>query len=214
MESVATIMMACCALVVTGVYVRGQMSRPSSAGAVREVKEWRQYAVGNMRIGSDAAPVVVTEFSDFGCPFCLGLYRSLEELRRRYPGSLAIVYRNYPINQLHPFARSAAIAAECSARFGRFEPFYSYLFEHQDSLATGRWGRFAQAAGIRDTIKFTECLRDEQIANHLRADSIAAQELGIRGTPMFLVNKRQFSGNPPLAAIDSVIKAELGKTRK
>jgi protein-disulfide isomerase len=162
-----------------------------------------------MRIGRESAPIIVTEFSDFQCPFCYALYRSLDSLRRRHPDSISIVYRNYPLTAIHPFARPAAIAAECAARVGKFESFYSYLFEHQDSLKTARWGEFARAAGVGDTVEFVRCLSDPKIAAKLVADSVAGTELKIAGTPMVLINKWQFRGNPPLARLDSLVNAEL-----
>jgi len=205
--------MACCALVVTGLFLHDRLAEPPNPGSPVSQKAWRDYAVGTMRVGPDSGAVVITMFSDFQCPYCLSLYRSLETLRARYLGKIAIVHRNYPIVSLHPAARTAAIAAECAANVGAFERFYSYLFEHQDSLRTERWGVFARASGIRDTIAFVGCLDDHEIVARLRADSVAARKLNISGTPMFLVNEWQFKGNTRLEVIDSVIRREIQRLR-
>jgi protein-disulfide isomerase len=209
LETAGTLLTAACAVLVTGIYVHAQISRPPDPSVPREQKAWREYAVSSMRIGPANAPVVITEFSDFQCPFCYSLYKSLDSLRRIHGDSIAIVYRNYPIDAIHPYARPAAIAAECAARAGQFPAFYSYLFDHQDSIRASRMAEFARVAGVRDTAEFNRCLHDRTITALLLKDSVAAAKLKISGTPMVLVNRWQFRGTPPIRRLDSLIRVEL-----
>lgn len=92
-------------------------------------------------------------------PACLRLYRRLEKIRSRYPNDVAIVYRNYPLDELHPSARPAAIAAQCAARHGKFPDYYRHLFENQQTLESANWSLIARPTGVTDTASFTRCLR-------------------------------------------------------
>lgn len=82
------------------------------------VTDWRKYAAAGVRLGPDGARVTIIEFSDFQCPFCRVASGDLDDLQQWYGHDLAVVYRNFPI---HPFAHSAAVAAECAAGMGAFE---------------------------------------------------------------------------------------------
>ena len=177
-------------------------------------KEWQKYAVGDMRIGPADAAVTITEFSDFQCQFCYRLYRSLESIRSQHANDVAIVYRNYPLEELHPFAKPAAIAVECAAQQGRFAEYYRFLFDHQDSLKNIGWTSAAHQLGVADTSAFAACLTSPAILAKLTADSLAASALRIPGTPLVLVNSWVYRGAPTKAALDTVVAKELAKSAR
>ena len=218
LETGATTILSLCALAVTVSLVRREYFPPAPPAPPRlvpvEQADWRDYAVSEMRIGPTTAPVTFTVFSDFECPACRTLYRRLESIRSRYGDSVTIAYRNYPLDDLHPAARPAAIAAECAARHGRFLPYYKYLFENQDSLRGANWSLIAHRSGITDTASFRACLAEPSIAERLRLDSVAASRLGIPGTPLVLVNEHKYRGAPSQATLDSVVGALVGGTRR
>ncbi|MBI3567374.1 MAG: thioredoxin domain-containing protein [Gemmatimonadetes bacterium] len=198
-ETLSTAILVVCALVVTAVSVRRQLSTPSRSDAPiapLEVRDWKRYVAGDLRIGAASSPVTIIEFSDFQCPFCRRLFQSVDRLLLSHRGDLQVVFRNYPLSVAHPQARSAAIAAECAAAAGRFHEYHDLLFTHQDSLASIGWSLLALRAGIADTTGFRRCLGDVRTSQRLLADSIAAAALRIRGTPTVLVNKWLFVGAP------------------
>jgi protein-disulfide isomerase len=216
-ETATTAILTFCAVAVTAMTVRDHLRGPApQSGELAAVsqKNWRHYAVSDMRIGSLAAPVTITEFSDFQCPVCGRLYRALEKIRARYGDSVTIVYRNYPLNELHPAARSAAAAAECAAQQGQFENYYKALFERQDTLDRVNWSAIARRVGVIDTNAFSLCLTTATVATKLKTDSLAATSLGIPGTPLVLVNEWMYRGAPTQATLDSVISHELAKSRR
>ena len=122
-ETATTAILTLCALVVTGMTVHDRLAlKVPRDGALEAVRQhnWREFAVGDMRIGSPTAPVTITEFSDFQCPVCGRFYRAVESLRSRYgDNALALVYRNYPLDHLHPAARSAAGSRDASRSITR-----------------------------------------------------------------------------------------------
>jgi protein-disulfide isomerase len=154
--------------------------------------------------------VTITEFSDFECPACYRLSRSLETLRARYPDRIAIVYRNYPLNDLHPYARAAAIAASCASSHGRFAAYHDSLFSHRTSLETVNWTRLAAQVGVEDTSAFASCLTSPSVVASLVRDSTAAAALRIPGTPLVLVNEWLFRGGAPAPPVlDSLVQRAL-----
>jgi protein-disulfide isomerase len=211
LETGTNLVLTLCALAITVMMVRSQFfSRPPAQGELRpeREKQWRSYATGDMRIGQPSAPVTVTEFSDFECPACARLHRTLKTVRERRGNRIAIVYRNYPLNEIHPSARPAAIAAQCAARQGKFAEYHDYLFSHQDSLKSLAWVSVAAQVGVADTSGFAACLADPATSEALQRDSTAAAALKIAGTPLVLINGWLYKGAPSLAVLDSVVMAE------
>lgn len=85
------------------------------------IQAWRDYSVEGQRMGFSGAPVTVVEFSDFQCPYCKKAWQDLQDIRKEHPNAVAVVFRNFPLS-IHKFAEGAAVAAECAARQGAFEP--------------------------------------------------------------------------------------------
>ena len=202
-------MLSLAALIVAVTFARREFFPPRANDPFTVVtqSDWKEYAVGEMRIGPPTARVMITEFSDFECPACLRLYRRLEKVRSRYPDDVTIVYRNFPLDDLHPSARPAAVAAQCAALHGQFPAYYRHLFENQETLKSANWSLIARQNGVTDTASFTRCLSAPAIAEQVRADSMAAARLGIVGTPMVLINDRLYKAAPSQAVLDSLIAA-------
>jgi protein-disulfide isomerase len=79
------------------------------------VKDWRRYATGGHRLGGESAGVTIVEFADFQCPFCRRFAASVDTMLRSKPGSLRIIFHQFPLTDVHPFALSMAIASECAS---------------------------------------------------------------------------------------------------
>jgi protein-disulfide isomerase len=156
-------------------------------------------------MGPRDARVTITEFSDFECPFCRRLHGTVEELRSRYPSTLTVVFRHYPLAG-HALAYPAAIAAECAAAQGAFEQFASLLFEKQDSLGRIPFEEFARRSGIRDTAAFHRCRGDVRTRSPIEADIKAGESIGITGTPAFLVGDRMIVGAAPADTILALLR--------
>lgn len=184
------------AMAVVPVLTREFRHRKPQAPRPVLVKDWQKYAAGDERLGSPRAPLRLVVFSDFECPFCRQLSISLDQLVKKRPAEVEVIHRNFPLSAIHPYARRAAIAGECATKQGRFAAFYRFAFAHQDSLGALDWPRVAKRIGVRDTSLFQECLSNGSVLPTLRADSVAAESLGITGTPMLLVNDWKVQGNP------------------
>ena len=193
LSNLVTALMVGCALVITGAVVRREFFAPDAAAAQqdltpRRVENWAQLASAGQRMGPASAPVQIVEFSDFQCPFCATFRGTLAKLRAKYPDRVSVLYRHYPIDALHPHARTAALASECAAEQGRFEPYHDLLFAEQDSIGSKPWERFAAEAGVPDADAFARCVAEERLAAGVQRDFELAEETGISLTPSIIFN--------------------------
>ena len=201
----------------TGAAARRLLSPPrptEGAAVVGPIKEWKTLSSVGQSIGSDSAPITILEFSDFQCPFCLRLSKSLRQLLLERPLDVRVVFRNFPL-EAHRFARPAAIAAQCAADQGRFREYHDLLFALADSVQVGAFAlRLARRVAGLDTTRFIGCLGDSVVAERIDADVRAATGLGVDATPTVIIAGLRLRGTPPLAMLDSLVNvklAELGR---
>jgi predicted DsbA family dithiol-disulfide isomerase len=166
-------------------------------------------ALGPLRGPADA-PVTVVEFSDFNCPFCQSVNATLEALRERYPTQVRIVFRHFPLDQLHPRARPIAEASVCAEEQGRFWEFHDRVFADGAALADDAIRATAEASGL-DLSAFEACLAAGRAKATVERDVEAGQAAGVTGTPAFFVNGIRLSGAQPLEAFVRVIEQELAR---
>jgi protein-disulfide isomerase len=141
---------------------------------------------GAPALGPGDAPVVLTEFSDFECPYCGRFFSTLNRLKEEYAGQLRVVYRQYPLDT-HPNAYNAAKASLCAHEQGEFWAMHDLMFQEQDSL--GLEALKEKAARLElDEEAFNECLESDRFAEQIQRDMAEADRLGITGTPFVLVN--------------------------
>ena len=137
--------------------------------------------------GSPDAPAVLIEYGDFECPYCGAAYAVLKKLEKEMPGTLAVVFREFPLVDVHPHADLAAEAAEAAGAQGRFWRMHDVLFEHQDALAPADLVRYATALHL-DVKRFAADLSAHAFLPRIRNDMKGGLLSGVRGTPAFFIN--------------------------
>jgi len=174
--------------------------------------------------GNPDAPVTVVEFSDFQCPFCSRFFeQTLPLIEKNYidTGKIKFVYKDLPLDNLHPNARSAHIAAECADEEGKFWEYHDVLFQKQ-----AEWQRltssdlditlsqFAVDLGMQ-AASFESCMESQDIADEVNQDTLEAAKYGATGTPTFFIGNEKdgfikLVGAQPYAAFQGVIDEQLG----
>jgi protein-disulfide isomerase len=162
--------------------------------------------------GNASAPILMIEFSDFQCPFCLRAHATIEQVLKTYGDQIHFVYRNYPLPS-HPNARPAAEAAACAADQGKFWPYHDRLFEQQSKLSDSDLKQHAAALGL-DTAKFDACVDSHQFKALVDADTRDGEQAGVDGTPAFFINGRMLSGAQPFESFKRIIDEELAAQKK
>jgi protein-disulfide isomerase len=158
--------------------------------------------------GPAEAPVTLVEFSDFQCPFCKQSQATLTQLLKQYPGKLKLVYRDFPLDQIHPQARAAAEAARCANDQGKFWEYHDILFAQSPQASPEALRRYAEQSGL-DAASFDRCLTSGLHRSAVQRDVDDGTRLGITGTPAFFINGRPVLGAQQIEAFTRVIEEEL-----
>jgi len=154
--------------------------------------------------------VTLTEYTDYGCPFCSKAHATVKALEEEYGDNLIIVHKNFPIPQLHPSSPKAHEAAECAKDQGKFTEYRDWLFANQQKHDITNLKQAAKDLGLDET-QFNSCLDSGDKTDVVAADVAEGQALGIRGTPTFYVNDKQLVGAQPIETFRATINAELTK---
>src|SRR5664279_3698719 len=166
--------------------------------------------------GYPLAPVTIVEFSDFQCPFCGRVGRTLDELRRMYgPEQVRFVWKHYPL-PFHSNARPAAEAATTVFRLGGAEAFWKFhdlIFAHQRALDAGSFRTWAEQSGVAGSA-FEAAFAARAYAAKVDDDIALADRLGIRGTPVFRINGVPVMGAQPIGQFVEIIEAQLAMAQQ
>ena len=163
--------------------------------------------------GPANAKITLIEFSDFHCPFCRRVQPTLTELLKRYPDQIKLVFKDMPLDELHPQARRAAEAARCANDQGQFWPYRARLFERGPDASDAALTAIATEIKI-DVPAFEKCLASGVHKAGVQQDLAEAQALGLTGTPAFFLNGRLIPGAQPLEAFVRMVDEELaGRVR-
>ena len=145
--------------------------------------------------GPANAPVTIEEFSDFQCPTCGRMHPIVKQLLAKYPQQVRLVFRHYPLAQIHPYARESARAAEAAGEQGKFWEMADLLYEKQAEWSKATPARpyfvqYAQQLGL-DVGRFQQDIDSTSIAMRVVNDERRAVSRKLGGTPTFIVNGRE-----------------------
>jgi protein-disulfide isomerase len=159
--------------------------------------------------GPADAKVTIVEFSDYQCPYCKRAEPTLDQLLKRYPEQVRLVYRHFPLDG-HPEARPAAEAAACAGDQGKFWEYHALVFQSSPQLGQEKLRELAGKAKL-DVAAFDACLAAGTHKNTVEGDLEAGREAGVDGTPAFFVNGIPLSGARSLQEFVKLIDAELAR---
>jgi protein-disulfide isomerase len=139
--------------------------------------------------GNKDALVVLLDFSDYQCPFCGRFVReTMPQIDHDYlqTGKIKYVFRDLPLESIHPLAFKAAEAARCAGEQNRFWEMHDRLYQNQNALDVGSLPIHAQALGL-NVNQFAQCLNSDKYLSSIRKDISDATNAGIQGTPNFVI---------------------------
>jgi protein-disulfide isomerase len=161
------------------------------------------------RLGADHAPVTLVEYGDFECPNCKQAAPAVKLLMERYAERVRLVFRHFPLEEVHPHARHAAEAAEAAGAQGKFWEMHDLLFENQRHLKQQQLHGYAERLQL-DMARYTAEMDDEIYLQRIREHQKSAHDSGARGTPTFFVNGRiqdvSFGMKALFDAVDAVLR--------
>jgi protein-disulfide isomerase len=169
--------------------------------------------------GNPDAPIKIVEYSDFECPFCKRFHDTMNAVMDKYgdSGEVAWVYRQFPLEQLHPVkARAVAVASECAAEQGGNDAFWKFADGYFDvTLSNNQTDietvipQLVREIGL-DQTAFQACFTSGKYDDHIESDIANAVETGGRGTPWSVMigpdgTTYPINGAQPLAAVEQLI---------
>lgn len=144
--------------------------------------------------GSKNAPVKLVEYGDFDCPNCGEAYHVLKRVKEDSEDKLCLVFRYFPLKQLHKHALDAAYAAEAASRQNKFWEMHDMLFENQDALENEDLQKYAKALNL-DMDQFIKDMKSDEVAEKVHEDFMSGVRSGVNGTPTFFINGKRYDGS-------------------
>jgi len=139
--------------------------------------------------GARDGKITLIEYSDFQCPFCQRFHPTAEKLVNDYKGKVKWVFRNFPLEQIHPQATPAAVAAECVASLKGNDAYWKYanlLFDNQSSLGEATFSNLAVKVGASKGA-FDSCMKSNKFLAKVKAQQAEGERIGVQGTPATFV---------------------------
>lgn len=169
--------------------------------------------------GPADAKVTIVVFSDFECPYCRELAKTIRDnIPTKYPNEVRVIFKDFPIESMHKWARASAEAGQC---FGRQRPegfwaFHDWVFEHQGEVNESNVRDKALALAKQENLNIAEM--SSCIDTHATADAVsdslkAGRAVQIQQTPTSFVNGRVLPGAVRWPVLDTVIQLELNRSK-
>jgi len=165
--------------------------------------------------GTPGAPVVLVEFSDFECPVCKEEAKVLRDnLLSAYPTQVRFYFEEFPIDQLHPWARAAAIAGRCIFRqnANAFWQYHDWIFAHQDEIKPDNLKdkvlEFAKDKQL-DLLQLARCMDNRETEAEVNKAQAMGREVGVGATPTLFINGRKVEGRRDWNTLRSIIDYEI-----
>jgi formate-nitrite transporter family protein len=153
--------------------------------------------------GLSGGPQLVV-YGDFECPYTAAALRSLGPLLER-GATFQVVFRYFPLREMHPHAQAAAEAAEAAARQGRFWEMHDVLFRNQLRLESADLRRYAERLGL-DLERFESDVADSVTGARIERDVESGEESGVDGTPSLFIDGRRYLGPRDTASLEEALR--------
>ena len=174
-----------------------------------ELTYLQQLPINNSAVkGAAGAPVTITLFDDFQCPYCARLVPTLEQVMAAYPQQVKLVFKHFPLS-MHAFARQAAIASIAARNQGKFWPMHDQLFANYNQLTDLKIREIAEQVGL-DLARYDQDLVNPALQQEVAADMQLGGQAGVRGTPAVYINGLQLKDRS-FDGFKKMIDAELKK---
>ena len=142
--------------------------------------------------GNVEASTILVEYGDYQCPYCGRAFPLIKRLLQEKIREVHFVFRNFPLQEIHPMALKAALAAEAAGMQGKFWEMHDLIYEHQKELSTRRLMEFAPVLGL-DEEKFAEDWISTSLLSKVEGDFESGIRSGVNGTPTFFVNGKKLA---------------------
>jgi protein-disulfide isomerase len=176
--------------------------------------------------GNKDAKVTIVNYDDFECPFCARMHEAILEVLKKYPDSVKVIYKDYPLTEIHPWADRAAVDSNCLAvqNSDAYWDFADYVHANQSAIS-GKKDEHRGTPAMEDAVdkvtldigrkhnlnaaQLQACVKDQSQSATLKSSVAEANGLDVSATPTMFVNGERLEGAVGEDALESVIKKHL-----
>ncbi|HLH40426.1 MAG TPA: thioredoxin domain-containing protein [Bryobacteraceae bacterium] len=170
--------------------------------------------------GPAAAPVTMVVFSDFQCPVCKEEATVLRQnVAAAFKDKVRVVFTDFPLEQIHPWAKQAAIAGRCVYKqdAAKFWDYFDWVYENQQNIGldnfSSKFQTFAGDKGL-DGMALGACVANKAAEQEVAAEMEEGRSLQIQATPTIFLNGRKLEGGVPWQTLETLINIELDHQAK
>lgn len=144
--------------------------------------------------GSSSAAIELVEYGDYQCPHCGRAYPIIKNVQEVMGDKLKFVFRNFPLQEIHPNALNAAVAAEAAGAQGKFWEMHDIIFENQNYLDDVSLIKYAAKTGL-NIQQFEMDFEKPELLQKVEDDFESGVRSGVNGTPSFFINGQKYEGS-------------------
>jgi protein-disulfide isomerase len=178
-----------------------QEQRDKQATLLRDLFPVPARIIGDSPVRASTSKTLLVEFSDFQCPYCAQAQRPLKALLAQQGNGFRLVFKHFPLSQIHPQALPAARAAWAAGRQGKFWEYHDALFSNQSQLGEAFYQEAAKGLGL-NLEAFNRDRQGEASLRAIREDLALAERLDLQGTPTFLLER---GGRLEVTSLDELL---------
>jgi protein-disulfide isomerase len=141
--------------------------------------------------GAADAKVTLLEYGDYQCPYCGAAYPVIKAVQKRLGAKMRFVFRNFPLNQAHPYAELAAESAEAAGAQGKFWEMHDALYENQAQLGEPLIEALVKRLKL-DANQFETDMETRKYQSHVKRDFMGGVRSGVNGTPGLFINGERY----------------------
>lgn len=167
--------------------------------------------------GDATASATLLEYADYQCPACAAYSSVVQKLEESYGGNLRVVYRHFPLREIHQNAMTSARTAEAAGRQGKFWEMSSLLYSKQSEWSTSSnafdiFKTYVQQLGL-NIDQFTKDYNDSSLIAKINQDRASGEKLGIEGTPTFFLNGQKLNKPRSFEDFKKLIDEQIAKNK-
>ena len=158
--------------------------------------------------GGPNAIVTLVEYGDYQCPYCAAAQPNVRRVQVQFGERLALVFRHFPLTEIHPDALVAAETAEFAGAHGRFWEMHEAIFQNQPRLSQTMLFALASTFGLSQ-VELRDAISRGRYLGKINEDFMGGIRSGVNGTPTFFINGERYNGSYLSPALITAINAAM-----
>lgn len=179
-------------------------------GAVEKNRDMIFKDAGSPEVGDAAGDVTVVEFLDYNCHFCKSAFTTVQSLLEK-DKKVRVIFKDFPI--LGPTSETAAKWVLAAKKQNKYFEFHTLLMNNKDPISDDVLAKMAKDLGL-DVERMKKDAADKDIEQQIEKNRALASNMGISGTPAFIIGDEVVSGAIPLNVMEEKITALRNKNGK